>query len=168
LQNNIFYKKIYQTVAILAIIIACIAPGSIAYADGILKTEKLDKETEELTINRDIFSPDTMKPRSLNDNLQRRLPPPPPPKVEPPKPKPQVGSDIEDEIRRSLFYEGYVIKKPNNFALISSNGEFFAVGVGDIILERIKILTIDKEIITVEVDSRKIEIQLKGDDSDDQ
>jgi hypothetical protein len=167
LPNKLVYKTNRLFMVVFSISISLFTFVSFIHADGILKISKLDKEIKELTINRDIFSPDTMKPRSLSRESQRPIAPPPP-KIEKPKPMPQPETNIEDEIRRSLFFEGYVIKHPKNFALVSSNGEFFAVGAGDIILERIKIIKIDKETITVEVDSRAIEIQLKGDDSDDQ
>jgi hypothetical protein len=146
---------------VIVVVLAFYLP---VHGEEILNTNKLGKKAGKLTINRDIFSPDTMKPQLAAPQIHKPVVPPP---VEKPPEKIEKEKEVEDEILRSVFFEGYVIKHPKNFALVSVNSEFFAVGVGDIILERIKIIKIDRESITVEVDSRSIEIQLKGDDSND-
>lgn len=138
----------------------------------IIKTSKIPAQWPKFKINRDIFSPDVMRPQ-----LNRRMPPPPPPppkitKEEKEKIKEQkeLEEDMERELRMSFFYEGYVIRasrKDKNFALVSLNGEFTAVGAGDIVGERITIVSITKELIKVEVETKAFEIQLKGDNEDD-
>jgi hypothetical protein len=81
-------------------------------------------------------------------------------------PKVDPKAEIEEEIQ-GLSYEGYVIKNSKNCALVSMNGEFHAVTVGDIILEKIKILKIDRKTIKVEVESHEFEIQIKEDEANE-
>jgi hypothetical protein len=153
-------------------LLAALAPALFLFAvalpaEEILDTAKLKKEAKEFAINRDIFSPDVMTPRQKGAAPQVIYRPPPMPKIEPKPQQVAAEKEMESEVRRSIFYEGYVIKHPKNFALVSANGEFFAVTAGDIVLERIKIIKIDKKIITVEVDSKTLEIQLKGDENNE-
>ncbi len=141
-------------------------PATFLRAEEILTLKKLEKKAKEFSISRDIFSPDTMAPP-----VQAMQSVPVPQVVETPpeeEPKVEEKEDIEAEIRRSLFFEGYVIKHPKNFALVSANGEFFAVGNGDLLMDKIKIIKIDKKTITVEVDSKTFDLQLKGDNSNEQ
>lgn len=78
----------------------------------------------------------------------------------------KVEKDIEAEIRQGVFFEGYIIKNTKNHALLSVNGEFFIVCERDIILNKIKILKIEKKKVIIEVESKKFEIKLKGDKDD--
>lgn len=134
-------------------------------AKEIIKFSSLERKTKEFSINRDIFSPDPMKP--ANPTTFKLPPPPSPEEIKNIQKEKQKEKNIEDEIRQSLFFEGYVIKNSRNCALVSVNGEFYAVGTGDIVLEKIKIVNIEKKNIKVEVDSRVFEIQLKGDDENE-
>lgn len=137
----------------------------------IIKTSRIPSQWPEFVIKRDIFSPDIMRPR-----MNRQLPPPPPPPVIKPKEEEkikeqkEIEEDMERELRQSFFFEGYVIRssqKDNNYALVSLNGEFSAVGAGDMVGEKITIVSITKEIIKVEVENKIFEIQLKGDNEDE-
>jgi len=135
----------------------------------IILISKLEKSNNlEFTLKRDIFSPDPIKPADPLAKPIKLLPPPPPPVIEK---KPEVKIDekeeIENQIRGSLFYEGYVLKNSKNFALVSMNGEFYAVTTGDMVQERVKIAKIQREAITVEVKSYSFEIQLKGDEENE-
>ena len=134
--------------------------------DEIIGISKLDEAAKEFSINRDIFSPDLMKPVDPGSGRIPVTPPPPLPveKRDLPSVDPKAG--IEEEIQ-GLSYEGYVIKNSKNCALVSMNGEFHAVTVGDIILEKIKIIKIDRKNITVEVESHEFEIQIKEDEANE-
>jgi hypothetical protein len=137
--------------------------------DEIINISKLDKTAKEFSINRDIFSPDLMKPvapGSVRQEVIPSLPPPLPGEIKKEIPTVDPKAEIEKEIQ-GLSYEGYVVKNKKNCALISMNGEFFAVTVGDIILEKIKIIKIDKKTITVEVESYEFEIQIKEDEENE-
>ena len=133
----------------------------------IIKFSQLEGDIKKFSIKRDIFSPNPMNP--VRPQPKVKLPPPPTPEeVKKKKAEEAKKQDIEDEIRRSLFFEGYVMKNTKNYALVSVNGEFFAVGAGDTILEKIKIIQIERKTIKVEVESRVIEIQLKGDNENEE
>jgi len=134
-------------------------------AEEIIRFSKLEKEMKKFAINRDVFSPSPIKP--INPAGRVKLPPLPPPQEIKKKAEEEKEKDIEDEIRRSLFFEGYVIKNSKNHALVSVNGEFFAVAAGDMVLEKITIIKIEKKTIKVEVDAKVFEIQLKGDNEDE-
>lgn len=120
---------------------------------------KGQKEKKEFSIERDIFSP-------FKGSFSRR----PKEKIElplPVKPEKKVEEGIKDkadEIRESVAFEGYVIRKAKKLALLTINGEFFVVGKDDIVLDKIKIKKVDKKNVTIEIDSNVFEIKLKGDD----
>ncbi len=99
-------------------------------AEEILNMSILKEKIKKLSIERNIFSPDIMKP--AEPQVRRPVKVAPPPIKEPPKPV-VMEKNIEDETRRSVTFDGYVIKQPKNFALISVNGEFYAVGPEDIV-----------------------------------
>lgn len=138
--------------------------------EEIIHISKL-KKTWEFKINRNIFSPDPMVPQ-VNPQEEIVEPEPQPVPVteaEPTTPKEPDPNEVEQMVRNSISYEGYVLKDSNkkdskNYALVSANGEFFAVSPGDVVLDRIKIIEINNKIMKVEVDSKIYEIQLKGDD----
>jgi hypothetical protein len=134
--------------------------------DEIISISKLDQAAKEFSINRDIFSPELMKPVDPGSGRKQFTPPTPPPVVKDDLPSVDPKADIEEEIQ-GLSYEGYVIKNSKNCALVSMNGEFHAVTVGDIILEKIKIIEIDRKIITVELESHEFEIQIKEDEQNE-
>ncbi|UCH96894.1 MAG: hypothetical protein JSV88_08595 [Candidatus Aminicenantes bacterium] len=134
--------------------------------EEIIKISKLQQEVKEFSIKRNIFSPDPMKPVDPGAAPRKALPPPPP-VVKPPEEVKKPDKHLENEIQGSLSYEGYVIKHTKNYALVSMNSEFFAVTTGDMILEKIKIIKIDREAITVEVESQQVEIQIKGDEENE-
>lgn len=134
-----------------------------ANVEEIINISKLTKEIKKFTIIRNIFSPDIMRPN---------VPPPRLPTREMLLPKKEAENTVEqekksvleEEIRNNLSYEGYVVKDSKNIALVSLNGEFYAVGEGDMVDEKITIIIIEKETITVEFDNNIFEIQLKGDE----
>ena len=129
----------------------------------IIRVSKLKSEKKEFLIKRDIFSP-------FKGNVGRKpaaIPTPPPkPKVEEEKPK-EVEPAVEEEIKESVAFEGYVMRNARKLALLTVNGEFFVVGKDDLILDKIKIIKVEKKQVTVEVDSNVIEINLKEDENDE-
>lgn len=134
-----------------------------------LKKLQEEKDKKEFSIERDIFSPFKRNFKKLN--VQPELPPPPPPPVkreeEKVKEKKADQMQVVNEILQSVAYEGYVMRDSKQVALLTVNGEFFVVGRDDILMEKIKIINVDKKFITVEVDSNVIEINLKGDDENE-
>jgi hypothetical protein len=74
-----------------------------------------------------------------------------------------VQKTIAEEIAQSVFYEGFIVKNSRKSALINVSGEFFVVGEGDTILDKIKVLKISRDTVTIEYDSHPYEIRIKGD-----
>jgi hypothetical protein len=130
--------------------------------------QELEKTKKEFSIERDIFSPFIKRFNKPGENNARPPEPPPVLKQEIPEKKEPAPYDIEAEIRESVTYEGYVIRDAKKLALLSINQEFFVVGIDDMIMEKVKIINIEQRQITVEVDSQRFEIQLKGDDENEQ
>jgi hypothetical protein len=88
----------------------------------------------------------------------------------PGQPSAQTGPQAEaarrtvaEEIYQSVSYEGYVSKNGRSSALLNVSGEFFMVNEGDVILQKIKILKIGRETVTIEYDNLPYDITLKGD-----
>lgn len=73
---------------------------------------------------------------------------------------------IAEEISQSISYEGFVSKNSMKSALLSVSGEFFVVSEKDLILDKIKILKISKDMVTIEYDNLPYDIRLKGDQND--
>lgn len=69
---------------------------------------------------------------------------------------------IQEEISQSIAYEGYLIKNGRKTALLSVSGDFFYVGEGDTILDKIRIIGITQETVVIEYEDQKFEIRLKG------
>lgn len=120
----------------------------------IIKTSKLKKKEPVFCVKRNIFFPDKSKVENVYQKLQNK------PKVQ--AKKEEVKKTLENEIRDSVFFEGYVFKKNQIYALMSVNGEFYVVKNGDVVLEKIKIININKKMLLIEVESIKFEILLKG------
>ena len=72
---------------------------------------------------------------------------------------------IQEEISQSIAYEGYLIKNGRKTALLSVSGDFFYVGEGDTILDKIRIIGITQETVVIEYENQKFEIRLKGEEN---
>ena len=131
----------------------------------IIKVSKLKGKNKAFSIKRDIFSPFKVK---VGRKPVMRVEPPPPPKEEEKKSREkEVETDVAAEISGSVAFEGYVMRNARKLALLTVNGEFFVVGKDDLILDKIKIINVEKEQVIVEVGSTVIEIKLKGDDENE-
>ncbi|MCP4215501.1 MAG: hypothetical protein GY765_12680, partial [bacterium] len=132
--------------------------------------EKVVSEEHQYALERDIFSP-----IKRNYNSKRNAPPPPrvikkTKKAETKKRElsaEEMRQRMADEVRSSLAFEGYVMRNARNLALVTLNGEFFVVGKEDVVMNKVKIVKVEKKKLTVEVESNEFEIKLKGDDEDE-
>ena len=140
---------------IFLILVVC--SNLILYGE-IIKFSELKGEKPNFSIKRDIFSAEKMQITDPS-RFKREM-------LVPTEKVKKVEKDIEAEIRQGVFFEGYIIKNTKNHALLSVNGEFFIVCERDIILNKIKILKIEKKKVIIEVESKKFEIKLKGDKDD--
>lgn len=72
---------------------------------------------------------------------------------------------VQEEISQSISYEGFLVKENRKTALLSIGGDVYVVGEGETILERIKVLSISREMITIEYEGQPYQIKLKGDEN---
>lgn len=123
------------------------------------KLEKLKAEKKSFHFKKDLFShqlPLALKflsseeQKSIENHLEQKGP----------------EDDPQKELLESVSFEGFIESGEKILALISVSGEFFVVSEGDVILEQFKIIRIDKEKITLELDTQQIEIRLKGEGHD--
>ncbi len=75
----------------------------------------------------------------------------------------KLQKSIAEEIQQSISYEGFIVKDARKSALLNVSGEFFVAGEGDVLLEKIKVLKISKDVVTVEYDNQPYDIRIKGD-----
>ncbi len=120
----------------------------------IIKTSKLKKNGFVFRVKRNIFFPDKLKVENVYQKLQHKS------KVQ--AKKEEIKKNLEIEIQNSVFFEGYAFKKNQIYALMSVNGEFYVIKNGDVVLEKIKIININKKMLLIEVESIEFKILLKG------
>jgi hypothetical protein len=75
----------------------------------------------------------------------------------------KLQKSIAEEIQQSVSYEGFIVKNARKSALLNVSGEFFVAGEGDVLLEKIKVLKISKDAVTIEYDNQPYDIRIKGD-----
>lgn len=75
----------------------------------------------------------------------------------------KLQKSIAEEIQQSVSYEGFIVKNARKSALLNVSGEFFVAGEGEILLEKIKVLKISKDVVTIEYDNQPYDIRIKGD-----
>jgi hypothetical protein len=122
----------------------------------LLKLSLLEKPAPVFTLKTDIFNGDMSSAGDYRPENKNELPPA------------QIAAaqkSIAEEIFQSVSYEGYVIKNAKKSALLNVSGEFFMVGEQDWILEKIKILKISKNVVTIEYENQPYEIKIKGDEN---
>ncbi len=164
-------NKTQKIPVFIAALFTLFMTASALFGDEIIRLsvlEKLSGEKKEFSIERDIFSPFKKKFKKPGERGEKMSLPPP--VVQPMETKKNDGPaeyDFEAEVRESVIYEGYVIREAKKLALLSISGEFFVVGIDDIVLEKVKIVNVEKTQITVEVESNKFEIQLKEEEENE-
>lgn len=125
----------------------------------IINFSKLEKEKVKYYFKRDLFSP--LPSRILKSFSQEEKS-----AIQNQQAKDKTVMNPEKEIQSIVSFEGFIEENKRILALISINNEFFVVAEGDVILDKFQIIKIDKEKITLEVDTQHLEIQLKGDGHD--
>lgn len=122
----------------------------------LLKLSLLEKPAPAFTLKLDIFNGAMPSSGESQPGNQQALPPA------------QVAAaqkTIAEEIYQSISYEGYVIKNAKKSALLSISGEFFMVSEQDQILDKIKVIKIDKNVVTIEYENQPYDIKIKGDEN---
>lgn len=118
----------------------------------LLKLERLQKPRPRFTLKQDIF-------HGGADDDAATLPAAAPTPVQ----AEVLQRTIAEEIAQSVSYEGFILKGSKPMALLNVSGEFFTVGEKEMILDKIRILKIAKEMVTIEYDGQPYEIRSKGD-----
>jgi hypothetical protein len=131
----------------LALLLAMPARGEL------LRLSLLKKNMPAFTVKRDIFNGGSASAAAGQPGKQA------PPAVQ----AAAVQKTIAEEIYQSVSYEGFVIKDGKRSALLNVSGEFFMVSEGDLVLEKITILKISRDVVTIEYESAPYEIRIKGD-----
>ena len=121
----------------------------------VIRLSKLKQERPPFGMKRDIFSTRSLAAEAAADNGA--------PSREARPPSPLSEEELRREVRTSVSFEGYVMKKERRHALLNVNGEFYVVGEGEDVTEAVKVIKIERERIYLEVEGKKIEIPLKGD-----
>jgi hypothetical protein len=74
-----------------------------------------------------------------------------------------LQKSIAEEIAQSISYEGFIVRNGRRSALLNISGESFVVGEQETILDKIKILKISKDVVTIEYEKQPYDIRIKGD-----
>lgn len=129
---------------------------TIAARAELLKLSLLEKPAPAFTLEQDIFNGNTSsggEPRPGNQQATQ------------PAQAAAAQKTIAEEIFQSISYEGYVIKNAKKSALLNVSGEFFMVSEQDRILEKVKILKISRNVVTIEYENQSYDIKIKGDEN---
>ncbi len=73
-----------------------------------------------------------------------------------------LQKSIAEEIAQSVTCDGFIMKNSKQLALLNVSGEPFLVSEGDTILDKIKVLKIAKDMVTIEYENQPYEIRIKG------
>lgn len=121
----------------------------------LLKLSRLEKPMPVFTLNLDIFNGAMSAVADSRTEDQ----------AEPPAQAAQAQKTIAEEIFQSIIYEGFITKNSKKSALLNVSGEYFMVGEQEQILEKIRVLKISKDVVTIEYENQSYEIRIKGDDN---
>ncbi len=153
------------TLVTAAVILTGVIPADLPAE--IIKVSRLKKTQEEFTVKRDIFSP--IKRNSTAPRPIRPVAPPPVNKEElKQKDQVEIDADVVEEVRSNVIYEGYAFRKGKKVALLTVNGEYFAVAKDEMVLDKMTVIAITNEAITVDMEGAQIEINVKGDDTNEE
>lgn len=121
----------------------------------LLKLSLLQKPAASFTLKLDLFS--SNRPGAGDNRAQTTTAQMPAAQAE------TLKKSIAEEISQSISYEGFIIKNSIKSALLNVSGEFFVVSEQDQILDKIRILKISKDVVTIEYDNQPYDIRIKGD-----
>jgi len=137
---------------IFALLLLCLL-GLPARAE-LLKMSLLNRPAARFTLKLDIFNGSS---EAAGDSSQAGQKQTPAAKAE------TLQKSIAEEIAQSISYEGFIVRNLKKSALLNVSGEFFVVGEQETILDKIKILKISKDVVTIEYENQPYDIRIKGD-----
>jgi hypothetical protein len=118
----------------------------------LLKTSLLGKAAGPFRMKLDIFNGNSQVPADQASQKQT-----------PAAQAETLQKSIAEEIAQSISYEGFIVRSGKKSALLNVSGEFFVVGEQETILDKIKILKISKDVVTIEYEKQPYDIRIKGD-----
>jgi hypothetical protein len=141
-------RPVLSRLALPALLLALAAEPAGA---ELLKRSRLQRPLPPFTMKRDLFAGEEA-PASARDGerVQAR--------------EQTLQQSIAEEIASSLSFEGIILKGGKPLALLNVSGEYHTVGEGETILDKIRILTITRERVTIEYDGQSFEIRKKGEE----
>jgi len=74
--------------------------------------------------------------------------------------------NLEEEIRQSIAYNGFIQRLGKNAAMLNISGEYVIATEGETVMEKIKILKIEPTRVTIEYQGQTFEINFQGEDDD--
>jgi hypothetical protein len=122
----------------------------------LLKLGLLQKPTPAFSLKRDMFNSGLPAGNDARPGKPQELQP---------AQAAAAKRSIAEEIFQSISYEGYVVKNGKKSALLNVSGEFFMVGEGEQILQKIRILAISRDTVTIEYENQPYDIKIKGDEN---
>ena len=127
----------------------------------IIKLSQLKTEAGSLKVSRDLFSlkpitapgPGQADPRRMGPGQGHG------PGNQPEEPE-QIS--LEQEVSRSIQYEGFISRASQPMALLTVNGEDFYTTENELLINKIKIIKIEATEITIELNDQQFKIRRKG------
>ncbi len=117
----------------------------------LLKRSRLQRPLPPFTVKRDLFAADEA-PAPARDGERAQAQ------------EQTLQQSIAEEIASSVSFEGIILKGGKPLALLNVSGEYHTVGEGETILDKIRILAITRERVTIEYDGQPYEIRKKGEE----
>lgn len=115
----------------------------------IIHLSHFKQKREEFHVTRNLFSSSTA---SRSVQARRDVPPD--------ELEQETVESLRDTLNKSIQFNGYIQSGDTLKATLSISGEFYMVGEGETILDRIKILKITKEKITIEYEGQPFDIEI--------
>lgn len=115
----------------------------------IIHLSRFKQKRGEFQVKRDLFN------SSQIPGAARTSPSPSPEDMEQ-----ETVESLQDTLNKSIQFNGYIQSGDTLKATLSISGEFYMVGEGETILDRIKIIKITKEKITIEYEGQPFDIEI--------
>jgi hypothetical protein len=140
-----------RTAALLLSVLLAVPAGA-----ELLKLSLLKKSAPPFSLKRDIFNGNFSANNDQHPGGQATMPP---------AQAAELQKTIAEEIFASVSYEGFVIKGGKKSVLLNVSGEFFMVSEGEQIQQKIKVLKIGRDLVTIEYENQPYDIKIKGDEN---
>ena len=144
-------KPLWLPIALLAL---ALAGGGSSWADELIKTSELNKPSAPFRLKRNPFS------MSAFSGLASSSPAATSARQE----EEEEKEDIEQQLRQSVAYNGFIQRQGKNAAILNISGEYVIATEGETVMEKIKVLKIEPLQVTIEYEGQTFTIQSQGED----